>query len=83
MEVNGNGSEQQRMLTMQRIVAGICGPVCRLSLGNTESNLVIDFIPGSLLFCPSLCVSVSVPKLLKLPSSGLCMRMECGSIVRS
>ena len=58
----------------------IFGPVCRLSLGNIESNLVADFIPGFLLFCPSLCVSISV---LELPSSGLCMRMECGSIVQS
>ena len=53
MEVTLNGSERQRMLTMQRIVAAIFGPVCRLFLGNTESIFVADFFPGSLLFCSS------------------------------
>ena len=79
-EVTQNGNEQQRMLTMRQIVAAILGPVCQLSLCNTESNFVANFSPGSFLFCPSLCLSVSVPEL---PSSSLCMRKECGSIVWS
>ena len=58
-------------LVLKRVVLAL-----KQVLGNTESSYLADFSSSSLLMCPSLCVSGSVPEL---PSSGLYMRMECGS----